>query len=75
MFVKHTDTYQFLDPTFFHPYHWKKGIPYCQDLRLNRICLDNENFDIRCNDLKKWLMERDATKNYKKVVLSFWEHS
>ena len=57
-FVTLTDSHQFLDPTSCHPYHCKEGIPYSQDLRLNRICLDNETFDRRCNDLEKWLMER-----------------
>ena len=27
LFVKPTDTHQFLDPTSSHPYHCKKGIP------------------------------------------------
>ena len=40
-------THQFLDPTSSHPYHFKKGILYSQNLRLNRICSsDNEKFDI-----------------------------
>ena len=51
-------THQFLDLTSSHPYHSKKGIPYSQALRLNRICSDNENFDKRCNYLEKWLIER-----------------
>ena len=51
-FVKPTDTHQFSDPSSSHPYHCKKGIPYCQDLRLNRICSDNDSFDKRCNDLE-----------------------
>ena len=59
LFVERTDTHQFLDPTSSHPCYCKKGIPYSQPLRLNRICSGNENFDKRCNDLKKWLMERD----------------
>ena len=53
LFVKPTDTYQFLDPTSCHPYHCKKGIPYSQALRLKRICSDDETFDISCNDLEK----------------------
>ena len=60
MFVKSTDIHQLLDPASSHPYHCKKGIPYSQALRLNRISSDNENFDKpdkRCNDLEKWLME------------------
>ena len=27
LFVKPTDTYQFLDPSFSHSYHGKKGVP------------------------------------------------
>ena len=42
LFVKPTDTHQFLDTSSSHPYHCKKGIPYSQVLRLNRICSDNE---------------------------------
>ena len=49
LFVKPTDTHQILNPTFCHPYHCKKDIPYSQILRLNRICSDNSNFDKRCN--------------------------
>ena len=58
LFVKPSDTHQFLDRTSSHPYHFKKGRPYNQSLRLNMICSDNENFDKRCNNFKKWLMER-----------------
>ena len=32
LFVKPTDTHQFLDPTSCHPYHCKKGIPYSHAL-------------------------------------------
>ena len=47
LFVKTTDTHQFLDPTSSHPYDCKKGISYSQALRLGRICSDNTNFDKR----------------------------
>ena len=57
-FVKPNDTYQFLDLSSSHLYHCKKGIPYNQALRLNRICSDNENFDKRCIDLEEYLRER-----------------
>ena len=70
LFVKPTDTHQFLDSTSCHPYHCKKGIPYSQALRRNRICSDNENSDRRCNDLEKWLMERGYNeKMIKKQIL------
>ena len=58
LFVKSTDTHQFLEPTSCHPYHCKKGIPYSQALRYNRICSDNVNFDKRCNELEGWLLEQ-----------------
>ena len=68
--------HQFLDPNSCHPYHCKKGIPYSQALRLNRICLDNETFDRCCNDLEKWLMERGYTqKMIRKKILSAQEYS
>ena len=76
MFVKPTDTHQFLDPTSCHHYYCKKGIPSSQALRLNRICLDNETFDSRWNDLEKWLMERGYKKKIiRKQILSAREHS
>ena len=58
LFVQPTNTHQFLDPSSFHPYQCKKGMPYSQSLRVNRICSDNKSFDKHCNDLKGWLMER-----------------
>ena len=76
MFVKPTDTHQFSDPTSSHPYHCKKGIPYSQALRFNRICSDDENFDKRCNDLEKRLMERGySEKMTRKQILKAQEHS
>ena len=33
LFVKPTDTHQFLDPTSCHPYHCKKSTPYSQTLK------------------------------------------
>ena len=59
LFVKPTDTHQFLDPTSCNPYHCKKGIPYSQTLKLNRTCSNNNNFDKRC---KSWLLEKDTVK-------------
>ena len=59
LYVKPTDTHQYLHSSSCHPYHCKKGIPYSQTLRLNRICSDSTSFDRRCNDLERWLLERD----------------
>ena len=69
-------THQLLDPSSSHPYHCKKGIPYSQALRLNRICSDNESFGKRCNDLEGWLMERRYNgKIIRKQILRARDHS
>ena len=76
LFVKPTDSHQFLDPTSCHPYHCKMGIHYIQALRLKRICYNNETFDQHCNDLEKWLMERGYNeKMIRKLILGPREHS
>ena len=75
LFLKPTDTHQFLDSRSSHLYHCKKGIPYSQALRLNRICSDIESFDKRSNDLEGCLMERGYNeKMIRKQILRVREH-
>ena len=62
LYVKATDSHQYLHSPSCLPYHCKKGIPYSQALRLNRICSDPSSFDKRCNDLEKWLIESGYSK-------------
>ena len=59
IYVKPTDTHQYLHASSCHVYHSKRAIPYSQALRLNRICSDPIMFDRRCNELESWLMKRD----------------
>ena len=76
LFAKPADTHQFLDPSSSHAYHCKKGIPYSQALRINRICSDNESFDKRCNDLEGLLMERGYNgKMIRMQILRAREHT
>ena len=51
--VKTSDSHQYLLSSSLHPFYCKKGIPYSQALRLNRICSNNGFFDKRCNGLEK----------------------
>ena len=58
LYVKPTDTHQYLYSSSCHPYHCKMGILFCETLRLNTICSDSISFDRRCNDLERLLLER-----------------
>ena len=58
LYMKLTDSHQYLLSSSCHPFYCKKGIPHSQALRLNRICSNYESFDKRCNDLEKYLLER-----------------
>ena len=62
LYVKPTDTHQYLHSSSCHSYHCKKGITYSQTLRLNRICSDSTYCDRRFNDLERWLLERGYKK-------------
>ena len=56
LYVKPTDSHQYLHFSSCHPYHYKKSILYCQ--ALTNFSLRNFFFDIHCNNLEKWLSER-----------------
>ena len=58
LYIKPTDTHQYLHASSCHVYHSKNSIPYSQALRLNRICSENSSYDKRCNELEVWLRER-----------------
>ena len=38
LYVKQTNSHQYLDASSCHPYHCTKSIPYSQALRINWIC-------------------------------------
>ena len=76
LFVKSIDTHQFLHPASCHSFHCKKGIPYCQTLRVKGICSDDSNFDKQCNELKSLLFGKSySEKIVRKQVLRDREHS
>ena len=68
LYVKPTYIHQYLQSSSCHPFHCKKGIPFSQALRLNRIC--SVTFDKRCNDLERFLLERGySSKLVRKEIL------
>ena len=77
LFVKPTDSHQYLQSSSCHPFHCKKGIPYSQALRLNCIGSETNSFDKRCNDLERFLVERGYSsklvQNCSKTVLN-WKY-
>ena len=70
LYIKPTDTHQYLHASSCHVFHSKKSIPYSQALRLNRICSENSFFNKRCNDLDIWHKGRGySDKLVRKKVL------
>ena len=64
LYVKSSYSHQYLLSYFCHPFYCKKGIPYSQAQRVNRICSNNEFFDKRCNDLEKYLLEGATVRKW-----------
>lgn len=62
LFVKETDTHQYLHSTSCHTFHTKSGIPYGQALRIRRIVSEEASFTKRCQDLESWLLKRGYEK-------------
>ena len=56
LYIKPTDSHQYLLSSSCYLFYCKKGIPYSQALRLNRICSNNIFFDKSCSDLNKYLI-------------------
>ena len=69
LYIKPTDTHQYLEFLSCHVYHSKKSIPYSQVFRFNRICSENRFFDKRGNQLECLL--KDSGYNEKLLYNKF----
>ena len=70
LYIKPTDTHQYLHASSCHVYHSKKSIPHSKALHLKRICSENSSYDKRCNELEVWLREQAySDKLVRKQVL------
>ena len=58
LYVKLTDTLQYLEFWSCHEYHSKKSILCNQVHRPIKICLENKFSDNRCNQPECWLKDR-----------------
>ena len=58
LFIKPTDSHQYLLSSFWYPFYLKKGISYSQSQTLNRSSSNNVFLDKRCNDLERGFNER-----------------
>ena len=58
LYVKPTDTHQYLLPSSCHPRHCKESIPYSQALRLKRICSKDETYQTRMREMKQHFLQR-----------------
>ena len=64
LYVKSTDTHQYLLHTSCHPYHVKKSIPFSLALRIRRICSTAEKFKQRTSELLEFLCKRGHKRQY-----------
>ena len=58
LYAKPTDTHQYLHRDSCNPSHCKRGIPYSQVLRIQRICSETEDYLLRTQELKGFLINR-----------------
>ena len=73
VYVKPTDTRQYRLATSCHPNHTKRSIPYCQALRILRICSNKETAKLRYTELVDCLVKRGCNKrkSNKQIERSF----
>ena len=62
LYIKPTDTQQYLMATSCHPNHTKRSMPYGQALRILRICSSKESAKLRCTELVDCLVKRGYNK-------------
>ena len=62
LYVKPTDNQQYLIAIGCHPNHTNRRIPYCQALRILRICSSKESAKLRSTELVDCLVKRGCSK-------------
>ena len=57
VFIKPTDSHQYLHSSSCHPVACKRSIPFAQVMRLRRICSKSSYFEKRAGELVRFLMD------------------
>ena len=63
LYIKPTDSHQYLHYSSSHPDRTKKLIVYSQTLRLNRICSVEADFVRHKKEMKSWFLKRRYPEN------------
>ena len=58
LYIKPTDSYQYLRYQSSHPMHIKTSIPYSQALRVNRICSSEKDLKTYVSHMEEWFLAR-----------------
>ena len=64
LYVKPTESHQYLQSSSCHSFYCKKGTPNSQVLRFNRIFSETNSLGKCCNDLERFLLERFYSFNW-----------
>ena len=77
LYVKPTDTQQYIMATSCHPSHTKRRVPSSQALRILRISSSKESANIRCTELVDCLVKRgyNKRKTNKRIERAFTNFS
>ena len=63
LYVKPTDSHQYLHFQSSRPKHTKKSIVYSQTVRVSRACSQEEDYKNCCNQMKSWLLRRSCSEH------------
>ena len=63
LYIKSTDSHQYLHFTSSHANHTKRSIVYSQGLQVKRICSEKEDFLKHMREMKLWFLKRGYPEN------------
>ena len=69
LYIKPTDTHQYLHYTPSHSYHTKKSIIYNQTLRLSGICSKESDFVNHKIEMVSWFLKRIYLESFIKTEI------